>query len=166
MPETYEPITTQTLSTASNSVVVMSSIPSTYTDLVLVSLVKMSTQSAGYIRFNSDSGTNYSATRLLGSGSSAITDRAANQTYIDAMYYDNSNFGMSVINIFNYSNATTNKSVLVRWSSVGSSDQYTDATVGLYRQSSPSAITAISLHNPLGNFSIGSIFTLYGIKAV
>lgn len=162
MPATYEPIETKTLGTAV-ATVTFNSVSQAYTDLVLVSSVKMSTQSAGYIRFNSDSGTNYSATRLLGSGSSAITDRAANQTYIDAMYHNNSNFGMSIINILNYSNATTNKSVLVRWSSEGSSDQYTDATVGLWR--STASITAISLINPSGNFSIGSTFTLYGIKA-
>lgn len=163
MAATYRVVESKTLGSAV-STVTFSSIPQTYTDLVLVSSIKMSTLSAGYLRFNGDTSTNYSGTRSLGSGTSAISDRSSNQTYIDAMYYDNSGFGSSVINVFNYANSTTDKTVLVRWNSSNSSDPYTNAGVGLWRKT-PEAITEIGLINPTGNFSIGCTFTLYGIKA-
>ena len=71
MAVTYTPITSNTLTSATASVT-FSSISGTYTDLVLVvSAQSASTNVDLAMRFNSDSGTNYSNTRLYGTGSAA-----------------------------------------------------------------------------------------------
>ena len=82
MPATYQPIETQTVSGTSTSTVTFSSIPQTYTDLVLVSAITQSADVSNYLRFNSDTGTNYSRTRLVGTGSSATSVRGTNDVGI------------------------------------------------------------------------------------
>jgi hypothetical protein len=116
------------------------------------------------MRFNSDSGSNYSFTRLTGSGSAAASSREATQT----KGFIASAFGMTttyetnlVVQIMNYSNTTTNKTTVTR---ANTPSLGTEASVNLY--SSTSAITAIEILNSSAtNFSTGSTFTLYGIKA-
>lgn len=75
MTATYESIETTTLGSAAANIT-FSSIPSTYTDLVVVYTLKAETASADiYMRFNSDSGSNYSNTILWGNGTSAGSNR-------------------------------------------------------------------------------------------
>lgn len=158
MPATYEPIATTTLGSAQSSIA-FSSIPGTYTDLVLVSNF---TGSGGdfnaLLTFNSDTGSNYSETVIYGNGSSAASGRQTSATSIRSGY-NNAERTINRINIMNYSNSTTNKTVLIRWDSGG----YTDLRVGLWR--STNAITSLSLTTNQNNFASGSTFTLYGIKA-
>lgn len=169
MPTTYEPIATQTLGSAASSVT-FSSIPSTYTDLVLVITAK--NVSAGSVRldltFNSDTASNYSTTRMYGNGSTASSDRFNNATALDIGFLPGSSgngFGFVLCNIQNYSNATTNKTCIYRWNSqtATSGNQYTTAGVGLWRNTS--AITTIRLVFAGETIDTGSTFTLYGIKA-
>ena len=71
MPATYEPISTTTLGSAVNSVT-LSSIPATYTDLVLVWKGSFSASGSGVgVRFNGDSGANYSENQLAAAGATA-----------------------------------------------------------------------------------------------
>jgi hypothetical protein len=74
MAPTYEPIATTTLGTAAASIT-FSSIPATYTDLRLVVVAKAVSASTLDVRFNNDSGTNYSKTEISGDGSSAVSFR-------------------------------------------------------------------------------------------
>jgi hypothetical protein len=80
---TYEAIATQTLGSAAASVT-FSSIPSTYTDLVLVCNFETSSNAiAGvYIQFNGDTSTNYSSTNLIGNGSTAESSRQNSTFYL------------------------------------------------------------------------------------
>lgn len=167
MTVTYDPIATQTLGSAA-ATVTFSSIPSTFTDLVLV-VSGRSTNGSGddsmYMRFNGDSGTNYSWTRILGNGSAASSFRLSNQTVgtIDGISGGSTasgTFSATIANFQNYSNTTTNKTILGRSNVAGS---YTVANVNLYR--STSAISSMVLSLATGNFATGSTFTLYGIKA-
>jgi hypothetical protein len=158
MPTTYEPIATTTLGSAQSSVT-FSSISGTYTDLLVVFTYEGSADANLLMRFNSDSGSNYSQTTLYGDGSSAVSSRDSNQTGI-AVGYDNPSSitnTASFVHIQNYSNSTTNKTVLNRFGNSG----YTVARVGLWRNTA--AITSVSFH--LTNINTGSTFTLYGIKA-
>jgi hypothetical protein len=166
MPVTYIPLATQTLSSAAASVT-FSSIPATYTDLVVV--VSGQVASVGTvlkIQFNSDTATNYSMTELYGTGSSAASARRTSQTSIETSYnlvnFDNGNIGNALINVMNYSNATTNKTVLARTNSPSATYPGTVATVGLWR--STAAINSMTLFAS-ANFSIGSTFSLYGIAS-
>ncbi len=170
MPATYEPIATTTLGSAQSSVS-FTSIPQTYTDLVLVSQNKTSATVSVRVdmTFNSDTSTNYSCTRVYGNGSTTTSDRFSSASALDVGFMpgtDGTGYGMIVLNIMNYSNTTTYKTVLDRWSSQegGSIHKYVVAEVGLWR--STSAITSITfVTNGSFNFASGSTFTLYGIKA-
>jgi len=159
MPTTYEPIATTTLGSAAADVS-FTSITGTYTDLVLVAITQIGS-SGDYlgVQFNSDTGSNYSRTRLSGNGTAASSERDTSVVRLNFYAQPTSNFAVNVLNIMNYSNTTTFKTVLARTDQAALS---TNAYVGLYR--STSAITSIKLIGP-GNFSTGSTFTLYGIKA-
>lgn len=163
MPSTYEPIATQTLgSTAAN--VTFSSIPSTYTDLVLIIAARNTTATyTATIRLNGDSGANYSSTQLYGDGSSAGSNRDTSRTSIDNIYAASSAdaanvFSSTNVSIMNYNNATTYKTVLSR----SNLSIQVAASVGLWR--STSAITSVGIFSAT-TFATGSTFTLYGIKA-
>jgi hypothetical protein len=159
---TYTPIQTQTLGSAV-STVTFSSIPSTYTDLILVAQTKqVSSSSYSLINFNSDTGANYSQTTLDGNGSTASSARAANSTAIYAFFNfleSTSNFTTSITQIMNYTNANTYKTVLIR---SGDAGQDTKALVGLWRSASTISSIQFFSNNTL---AIGSTFTLYGIAA-
>jgi hypothetical protein len=164
MPNTYTELARQTLGAATGTVT-FSSIPSGYTDLVLVANVTgIGNISAGAIsiRFNSDTATNYSATYLMGNGSSATSGRASNDTRMivasPTLNLGNNPF-VNIVQIQNYSNTTTNKTVLSR-SNIAATQ--VAAIVGLYR--STSAITSITYESYNSQtMSIGSTFSLYGI---
>lgn len=163
MPATYEPISTQTLGTAT-ATVTFSSIPQTYTDLVLVfggNAASGSTDSIA-IQFNGDTTTNYSFTNLTGNGSTATSARSSSDTTIAPGLINSTEISNVIYNIFNYTNTTTFKTVLVR---ANLTSFATRASVGLWRKT-PEAITSLSLKILGGqSFAIGSTFTLYGIKA-
>lgn len=157
---TYVPIATNTLGSATPSVT-FSSIPSTYTDLVLVMNVQ-DTAGYGIIRFNGDgaSTTLYSRTFMRGSGSAASSNRSVNA---NEFYYESNSAQMvpNIINLMSYANANVNKTSLMR-----SSDATTNgitAVAYLYRNTA--AINSIYIASAGGNMSIGSSITLYGIKA-
>jgi hypothetical protein len=163
MPSTYEPIATTTL-TSTQTNVTFNSISSAYTDLIVVVESKPSNNNAETINltFNSDTGTNYSYTRLTGNGSSASSSRASNVDHIEFLYYNNVNPSNLVIaQIQNYANTTTYKSVLSRANSP-LNVATTEAQIGLWR--STSAITSMNFNFYWGAAS-GSVFTIYGIKA-
>ena len=164
--QTYEPIATTTLGSATGTVT-FSSIAGTYTDLVLIcNIAQAAGNNSLRIRYNSDTGTNYSRTYLLGNGSTASSGRTSS----DVSGYLSETTGSTtlelavVAHIMNYSNTTTYKTHISRSNRASSS---VDATVGLWR--STSAITRIDLAMggsfPANNFATGSTFTLYGIKA-
>jgi hypothetical protein len=165
MPSTYTPITNQTLVSAA-STITFSSIPSIYTDLLLVSNIRFvggGGESVMNCQINSDTGSNYSYTRLVGDGSSASSDRSSNRTdiLVGAGTDTSNQWSVSTANFLNYSNTTTNKTVLTR-TNVASSRVM--AIVNLWRNTS--AISSLYIfNNGATNFAIGSTFTLYGIKA-
>jgi hypothetical protein len=167
MPRTYEPIASQTLGSNAASVT-FSDIPGTYTDLRLVAFAR-STRSATndflLLRFNSDSGSNYSRTYLYGNGTSALSTRNSNLTLatVDSFPAANSSSGIfcaTVIDFMSYANTNVFKTVLSR----NSDNSLTGATVNLWR--STSAITSILLYPENGpNLASGSTFSLFGLKA-
>lgn len=156
---TYEAISTQTLGSAAASVT-FSSIPSTYTDLVLVATGNSSTLVDTYLRFNGDSTSGlYSTTRLYGTGSTAASDRFSSQNQILAGDFNTASNSVAIIQINNYSNTTTNKTSLIR-SNIANSIVF--ANVGLWRNTA--AITSVIMSTSSGTFSTGSTFSLYGVK--
>jgi hypothetical protein len=165
MASTYEPIATTTLG-SSNTLITFSSIPSTYTDLVVVAnfLLAPSTNSDVYFYYNNDQSSLYSYTFVEGTGSSAVSGRTTNQTkaYLDvALYFNPTSSNQpitSIIQVQNYSNSSTYKTALSRNSSVNTD---TTAVAHLYR--STNAINRIDFGGT--TFQTGTMITVYGIKA-
>jgi hypothetical protein len=160
--QTYEPIATTTLGSATGTVT-FSSISSAYTDLILVARGTALSNTGWGLKFNNDSGTNYSSTYLEGNGTSAISER---QTSVGLMrtcwnsLWTSSTPANTIISIQNYSNSTTFKSSV--WRSNNSSN-YVEAGVGLWRNTN--AINRIDIVTTSADFATGADFTIYGIKA-
>jgi hypothetical protein len=158
---TYEPITTVTASGGSGTQLVMSSIPQTYTDLVLVCSINYDNTSSNILlRYNGDSGSNYSTTLMAGNGSSTASARYSNSSsgWLTDYYGGTaSELFTKIIHIQNYANTTTYKTAIGRSSSAS---RESEIGIGLWR--STAAITSITLISG-ANFNAGSTFTLYGI---
>jgi len=156
MAITYEPIETKTLGSPVDTVT-FSSIPGTYTDLVLIASI--TSDGAVVLRFNGDSGTTYGYTQMW--GGTPYSQRGVNAS---DFYFTNASqvvgVNVSQVNVHGYANTTTFKSVLTSSKDARYDRNY--AIVGQWR--STAAITSISLLAD-GNFATGAIFTLYGIKA-
>lgn len=165
MPTTYEPIATTTLG-ADTASFVLSSIPSTYTDLRLNIVPRGSSSLAIYARFNGDTATNYSYTNLYGNGSSTASGRQSGTTSlyltpnIDVAI--SPNWSLVTCDIFSYTNSTY-KSTLITNSGDRNGSGGVEFVVGLWR--STSAINSITILALAGNITAGTVATLYGIKA-
>ena len=166
---TYEPIATTTLGSAASEVTI-TSISASYTDLVLVSNVKITTSGFGLVmQFNSDTAGRYSLTDLYGDGTTAGSGRASNVAYITLTYNVGiptaaSTFSTVITNIMNYSNSTTYKTVLSRNSNGSTSNgPGTEAIVGLWRDTPAIHTVTVKQQSGSNNLDTGSTFTLYGI---
>ena len=164
---TYEPIATTTL-TGTATTIDFTSIPNTYTDLVLIISAATNSGDNIFYRFNSNTSAIYSTTFLYGTGSSALSTRRTSQTTgrFTVYGFPSTTAGeqMTICNIFNYANTTTYKTVLSR---SGRGNSGLEAEAGLF--ASTSAISSISLA-PDGfsgsfSFTAGTTATLYGITA-
>ena len=161
MAKTYEPIATSTLGSAA-ATVTFSSIPATYTDLVLVAQV---TANGGNddmkLNFNGDTNAYLSATYLYGNGTSGLSARRTSVVDVELDWTGiGTGRGQTVIQIMNYANTSTYKTALAR---TDFADKGANAAVVLWR--STAAINAIKVLLPGQQFNAGSTFTLYGIKA-
>jgi hypothetical protein len=160
------PISSVVVSTTGS--VIISSIPSTYQDLMLV--VSARTDSSGLtsalLRFNGDTGSNYSSTMLLGNGTSATSERYSNESFVRVGYAIGSSqlasaYASQCIHILNYANTSTNKTVIARDASDTNGSGITQLSTGLWRNTS--AISTIWYATSL---VAGSTVTIYGIRAV
>jgi hypothetical protein len=161
MATTYEKIQSTTLGAASANID-FTSIGSGYTDLKIVLVTQNTAGGNLTMRFNSDTGSNYSTTTLFGSGASAVSERGTNETSLRVMnnLSSSTNWRLAEIDIFSYA-GSTNKTELTSISSDNNGSGSVRRTVGLWRNTS--AITSISLFYSSGNHSIGTTATLYGI---
>ena len=166
MAATYTPIATAS-GTGSSGTVSFTSIPSTYTDLICIGLIRSSTTTSTMrYRYNGAT-TNYSATTLYGTGSAAGSFRTTGETgiygigganaYVPSASNTFTNFNLY---IFNYANTTTYKTSILRSGGAGDAE----VNVGLWR-ATPTAINQLDLVLNTGNFTSDCTFTLYGILA-
>jgi len=161
---TYVPISTYTVPSATTSVA-LTSIVGTYTDLRVVINAKVSTVANANIRMqvNGDTGNSYSTTLLAGTGTVAESVRYSNYSASTFVNIDapinNTTFNPTLIDVMNYSNATTYKTWLTRASNAAAG---TDAMVGLWRSTAAITSLTFTLSSSL-SFDTGSVFSLYGI---
>lgn len=161
MTATYDKIQSYTANGSQNTIT-FSSIPSTYTDLIVLS----GGSSDGYFELrvgngSVDTGSNYSRTYMYGDTTGAFSYRNTNSDRLYNTFGTTATRGVSITNFMNYSNTTTKKVILFRGDyAVG----YTNAGANLWN--SISAINVIQIVGGGGaNFTSGTTHTLYGIKA-
>jgi hypothetical protein len=166
MAATYVPIASITVNAATTSVT-FSSIPSTYTDLVLVSIpLTQGNTFNSNIFLNNDSGSNYSYVRLYGSGTAVSSDKGNTSAQSLGGWGVGASTGTPIIfytHIFDYANTTTYKSFLTRANEPGNStgSTYTGLISSMWR--STAAVNEVRFSTN-ANFGSGSTFNLYGIK--
>jgi hypothetical protein len=156
MTVTYEAIQSYTLS-GTTTQISLTSLPSTYTDLVLIATGTSSSLAAMVVQVNTDTGSNYSFTQIQGDGSSATSSRGTSVTGMNMGLIDTT-ISNSIIQFMNYANTTTFKTFLSRANDKAFA---TRANVGLWR--STSAINSIQLSG--STFQNGFTVNVYGIKA-
>ena len=159
---TYVPIATTTLGSAAASYT-FSSIPSGYTDLVLVTNAILASGGAANLlcQYNGNTAANYSTTYMAGNGTAASSSTDTSNTVGWLGRLSSTNWTSSISNIMNYANTTTYKTSVSRGNDTSG---LVIAYVSLWRNTS--AINSIVLTNSSAvNFSVGSTFTLYGIAS-
>jgi hypothetical protein len=170
MATTYEAIATVTVGAGGASNIEFTSIPATFTDL----LVKVSARSSDSgdnafgLRFNGSSTAAYSMRRLWGNGSGAFSGLSTSVNNMEGILAVNpsgstaSTFGNAEIYIPNYT-SSNNKSVSIdAVNENNATTAYAELYAGLW--SNTSAITQVTLGYMTGNFVQYSTATLYGIK--
>ena len=156
---TYEPIATTTLGSAQTSIT-FSSIPSTYTDLVLVISGTVSTNYGPNLQFNNDTSGNYSQTNYYGDGTSVASARESNGTVCYIGWLSTAQ-GNTVAHIMNYANTTTYKTVLSQGANASS---YFVGRFSMWRSTAAINSIKISLDGTI-TLGSGTSATLYGVTA-
>lgn len=162
MAATYEAIATYTIGTAQSSYT-FTSIPSTFTDIILVTSIQATSSGQGlYLQFNGDTGSNYSYTYFRGNGSTTTSGGATNSDLCLLSTISEpptTGFANYIAQLQNYAGSTY-KTSLVRANAAGAG---LAAIVNLWR--STSAINQVKIFTSVGNLNTGSTFTLYGIRS-
>ena len=173
MPDTFIKIASVTVGAGGASSIDFTSIPSTYTDLV----VKLSGRTAynniagsisAYVRFNGDTGSNYSGRRVIGTGSSATSDNSSTtsfiSTFLDITAYTANTFGNAEYYIPNYAGSNRKSISVDGVTEHNATLSYAALVAGLW--TGTAAITSISIfpEPTTGNFVQYSTAVLYGIK--
>lgn len=117
------------------------------------------------IKFNNDA-TNYSATSMYGTGSSALSTRASSQAkawVTLATGFSSTQMSMAVCHIMSYANTNVYKTMLSRTANAnGSTAPGTEAVVNLWQ--SKNAITSLVFVIGNGtNYASGTTFRLWGV---
>jgi len=173
MPTTYQKIASVTVGAGEAANIDFTSIPSTYTDLVVLYSMRganASTIATVDITFN-NSTSGYSNRSIFGTGTVMYTYTYNTLQYLwGGLYQGNSTtsntFGNGQIYIPNYANSTLAKSVIIDQvsESNSTSGDAAFATINGGLWNNTAAITSVKLRNEYGNWKQYSTATLYGIK--
>jgi hypothetical protein len=171
MPSTYTLISSNVLGTAAASVT-FSSIPATYTDLVVRFSVRATDASDWMIVIlNGITTTTYSETWMKGNGSAASSARQTNTNYFGGNGNDLIiNLSGSTANTFtsgefyvpNYTLSQNKPMSFILSTENNATAATTTALAGLWRNTA--AVSQIAFDTAGTSFTAGSSFYLYGIK--
>lgn len=167
MPTTMKLIAKNVLG-ADATTITFSSIPQTFDDLVMVLSPRASVSGwpGMLMRFNTDTGSNYSYRIIEGSGASASSFSGTSTTSIIAANLGGAGttantFGNIEIYVPNYTSSAYKPVSSTSVSETNATTAYIDAIAGLW--SSTAAITQIDVLPSTGYFVTNSSFFLYGI---
>jgi hypothetical protein len=166
-----EPIATTLVGSGGSATITFSNIPNTYKHLQIRGILKNTNGGAyddpSYMRFNSDTGSNYSYHSVYGNGSGAAALSGVSQTSILSYGTPSNNFtnvwGAAIIDILDYANI--NKFKTTRWLN-GFDSNTTTGSINFASGSwlNTSTINSITFTPAAGVWSQYSRFSLYGIK--
>ncbi len=168
MANTYKTIASVTVGSGGASDIDFTSIPQTYTDLLLVCSTRLSASGieALDMRFNNDTGSNYSYRYIQGTGS-GITGGAATATSFDEAMVTNGNsstantFSNSSLYIPSYRSSNYKSFSLDTVEEENATAAYMRLEAGLWN--STAAITSIKIYGST-SFAQYTTATLYGIN--
>ena len=148
------------------------SIPSTYTDLIVKYSARDNTSGGGvsnnlYLQFNSSGGTAYSGRLLYGNGASALSasDSSNAQTifqYITSLGATSNTFANGEIYIPNYAGSSQKSTSSDSVTETNATGAITGLAAGLWANTA--AITSITLTPASGTFVQHSTAYLYGVS--
>ena len=172
MATTYEAIATVTVGSGGTSTITFTSIPQTYTELVVKGSTRLSAGDAGVqlvARFNGST-SGYSRRSLEGNGASASSNSGSSETYMRFAYAEESTNTANTFNNFelyipNYTSSNNKSTSSDNVTENNGTTAYSALHAGLW--SNTSAITSISIFDissTQANFVQYSTATLYGIK--
>ena len=166
----YESIATAT-GTGSSGTITFSSIPSTFKHLQIRGIGRSSGSSVlGQMRFNLDTGANYTNHNLNGDGATAAVQGFTGETHINFARPTVSvsladTLGATIVDILDYGNTSKYKTARML---MGNNNNDTSTTykimVGSGLWLNTNAITQIDLIANAGNWTTQTTFALYGIK--
>lgn len=155
--------------TGSSNTITFSSIPSTYQSLqIRGNFLGTTSGQAFFLRFNSDTGTNYTRHRIYGTSSTLAIGAQATVSAISPGAYNGTSTShpcATIIDVENYTNTSINK--VARFFAgldINAAQSVVEFGSGLWINTS--AITTITLSLSGGSFTTDSTFALYGIKGV
>lgn len=172
MANTFIKIASVSVGAGGASSIDFTSIPNTYTDLVIKLSTRRSDTTEGYLslRFNGDSNSNYKNRTIRGTGSTASSSADTSATYIDFWVidgtgYTSNTFASTDIYIPNYAGSTNKSLSAENVSENNSSTAYMQVTAGYMALTTAiNQITFYAAGAPSGTFAQYSTATLYGIK--
>lgn len=168
----YDALSTVTVPSGGVASITFAAIPSIYKHLQIRAIGRVTaatTDAEAIIRFNGDTGANYSDHYIAGNGSGPIAGGSGSSSAPQTLRFPGASsssgiFGAGVIDILDYGNTSKNKTVRAFFGQ----DQNNVATGYVFLRSTgwynTAAITSIVLTPNSGNFAEYSQFSLYGIK--
>jgi len=167
----YDSLSTVTVPAGGVASVTFAGIPNTYKHLQIRAMLRSGTagsEDSVIMRFNGDSGNNYSYHFLFGNGSSANASATSSTSLIypwaipAASFLANS-FGVQIIDLLDYANTTKNKTTRTL---AGFDDNSTGGRIALTSGAwyNTSAVNSISITTGGSSIAQHSQFTLYGVR--
>jgi hypothetical protein len=169
MANTYTLIASSTVGAGGVSDITFSSIPGTYTDLLL----KVSVRGANTglddlsVQYNSDTGSNYYYTELGGTGAASFGGAGTgtkNNTLLTGSASTANTFVNHEIYIPSYTGSTEKPIIVNAIAENNSASTYVQQRVQAWKWSGTAAITSIKLFNSTYNLVQHSTVYLYGIS--
>ena len=154
---TYTPLANITLGSSAASVT-FSSISQAYRDLILVVAGTGASTYALRLRYNSDTGSNYSRVGMGGNGSSTFSFSGSDTSVGLGLWQ--STQGNIILQVMDYSAVDKHKTGLSRSNSVNAE------TIAIaHRWANTSAITTMQIYGESANIDAGTSFALFGVAA-
>lgn len=167
-------ITAATVTGSATSSYTFTSIPSTYTDLMIVAKVKGSNTNYGSVKFVLGTGGTLNSSSLkqqiafYGNNSVAGREILNDLTQFDlcrASGISSDQWGIHTVRLNSYSSTTIHKNFLCRTNLANGTGKGVECIAGTWRNTGPIDTIKFESTATGNSFAVGSTFTLYGIKA-